>query len=173
MKIAVLVTDIAGNDEHPLKSVECPRNVAKYDKSGSNTYDTIFLSKENASKILVKLIRENVFDVFINLCEEAEDDVVKVLHDHNVAYTGADPPFYTVTKLSMKMAAMMACVAIPDHVFLNSMKDFESKIDRLKEIPKPWFVKQANGHDSIGRLSGCFLERLVLESYSMFSIKRL
>lgn len=71
----------------------------------------IVLLKRPVRETIVDLARQNRFDVYFNLCDApiAEDyagiDVVRVLEELNLAFTGADSRFYDPTREEMQAAA--------------------------------------------------------------------
>uniref|UniRef100_A0A915HLL4 Uncharacterized protein n=1 Tax=Romanomermis culicivorax TaxID=13658 RepID=A0A915HLL4_ROMCU len=111
MNIAALFEDYNDN-VHYLKNLVPAGNVSKYDKTNLHTYDHVPLKKLDAIKCVKDLIFSKKYDLFINLCEDLDDGnrcgqaMVELLHKMNVAYTGAAPKFYGISKIGMKMAAV-------------------------------------------------------------------
>jgi len=57
------------------------------------------------------MVNKKSYDIYLNLCEGLHGDevagaeVVEMLERLNVAYTGARPNYYSMSKLAMKMCA--------------------------------------------------------------------
>uniref|UniRef100_A0A915IRT4 ATP-grasp domain-containing protein n=1 Tax=Romanomermis culicivorax TaxID=13658 RepID=A0A915IRT4_ROMCU len=75
-------------------------------------------------------------------------EIVDFLQKMNVAYTGAGPKFYSLSKTGMKIAAVSSGVNIPDYLTVESLDELDES--RLAELGMPLIVKHATGHDSIG-----------------------
>uniref|UniRef100_A0A915HX18 SET domain-containing protein-lysine N-methyltransferase n=1 Tax=Romanomermis culicivorax TaxID=13658 RepID=A0A915HX18_ROMCU len=122
MRVAILVSNVVENDNNQsvMQDVEYQRNVTKYNRSNRHTYDTIPLTKTNAKKLIDKFIREEKYDVFINLCDER----------------------------CAKIAAANSGIPIPDFEFVRTMEDFRFRMERLREISAPWIVKTVNSYNN-------------------------
>jgi D-alanine-D-alanine ligase len=101
----------------------------------------------------LKNLKQQGFDVFVNLCEGHLEwdvpsvDVIHALEALDVAYTGPSPALYEPRKISLKRAAIAAGVCSPRFVLARSPTDAEQAADRLRF---PVFVKPNEGGDSFG-----------------------
>jgi D-alanine-D-alanine ligase len=92
-------------------------------------------------------------DVFVNLCDGTPDDelsgidLVRLLEERGVAFTGAGSGFFDPTRLEMKQAAKSVDIPIPGSLFINLEQDLVNFDHRLCF---PLLVKPPHGYASIG-----------------------
>ena len=93
------------------------------------------------------------FDVFLNMCDGAADedrpglDVVLVLEELNVPFTGAASHFYEPTREQMKGVCQKFGIRAPRGLTFESLEAFKFGMDGLHY---PMIVKHPNSYGSIG-----------------------
>jgi len=101
---------------------------------------------------VTRLVREDRFDLFFNLCDGAADqsipgiEVVRTLEEHGVPFTGATSGFYEPTREEMKQACRSEGIPTPDYVFAASDADVERAASTLRF---PLFVKHHSSYSSV------------------------
>ncbi len=102
----------------------------------------------------IRALAEKDFDLYLNLCDgswDADDDpgieVVQLLEELNLAYTGASSDFYDPSRDEMKRACAHCGIAAPAGVVVSSLEGLEKEIAGLRY---PLLVKHANSYASIG-----------------------
>lgn len=133
-----------------------------YDTEGKYEWHTVMVDKATAEAQVRRLVREGKFDLFMNLCDGAFDEdragieVVRALEKCNVAYTGADVPFYEITKEKMKKLALYHSIPIAPHAFVFEvdMEDDEAGLAQVSQhvdgLTFPLIAKHFDGDNSVG-----------------------
>ena len=99
-----------------------------------------------------KLIAEDRFDLFFNLCDGAADqdipgiEVVEALESSGVPFAGASSNFYEPTRIQMKEACAAVGVAAPAYVMAETPEDVEHAARTLRF---PLFVKHYSSYASV------------------------
>ena len=115
------------------------------------TWDVATLDKENSVRDITRRVNKG-YDVFFNLCDGAERqdspgiEVVKILEDLGVPFTGATSDFYEPTRIQMKAACHAEGIATPAHVLARTLEDVERAAYTLRF---PLFVKHYNSYASV------------------------
>lgn len=91
------------------------------------------------------------FDVFFNLCdgdgrEYPGIDVVRMLEEHGVPFTGPTSACFDPTRLQMKQACRKARIATPKHVVVRDEADAHKALDKLRF---PMIVKCYQSYASV------------------------
>lgn len=95
---------------------------------------------------------EQGFDVYMNLCDGAEDtdsagiEVVRTLEAHGVPFTGATSEFFEPTREAMKVACRAEGIATPNYVFARNAADVARA---ARELRFPLIVKHHSSYSSI------------------------
>lgn len=103
--------------------------------------------------VLRPLSQKNEFDVYFNLCDGAADedypgkDVVLALEQLNLAFTGAESPFYDPTREEMQAAAEAQGIGFVKGFRANTFRDLERHARALRY---PLMVKHPNSYGSEG-----------------------
>ena len=99
-----------------------------------------------------KLIAENRFDLFFNLCDGAADqdipgiEVIQAMERHGVPFAGASSECYEPTRVEMKEACHALGIATPDYVVASTPEDVERAAETLRF---PLFVKHYSSYASV------------------------
>ena len=100
-----------------------------------------------------RALLEEGFDVFFNLCDGSETqpdepgiEVVQVLEEAGVPFTGAGSAFYEPSRVQLKEACGRAGIATPAWVLAKEEKDLEEALESLRF---PMFVKHFNSYASV------------------------
>jgi len=107
---------------------------------------------DTSAAAVTRLIREECFDLFFNLCDGAADqdtpgiEVVRTLEAHGVPFTGATSEFYEPTREEMKQACRDQGIGTPDYVFASNESDVERAASTLRF---PLFVKHHSSYSSV------------------------
>lgn len=153
MKIAVLKVD--NNKTYSDISKHEPEVKPSYyfQKYSNFTITQEFcLSKSDCINTLEKIY--NNFDIFVNLCDGAQDDdrpgieVVRFLEEKRKFFTGAGSTFYEPSREQMKYAAILNNINVPEYIFFFSEDEFYKY--NLKKIKYPCVVKHYCSYSSIG-----------------------
>lgn len=103
--------------------------------------------------VQTRALLEQRFDLYFNLCDGAEGqrdvpgiEVVQVLEEAGVPFTGATSSFYEPTRMQMKEACARAGIATPRSVLARDDADLERAADTLRF---PVFVKHYNSYASV------------------------
>ncbi len=148
MKIAILNVDNI-NSESSISQVEPFANPVSW--LGENDWERFYISKLQSKKQVTEILTAK-FDVIFNLCDGAVGDdrpgieVVKILEETNIPFTGASSGFYEPTRKEMKMACIKAGIRFPRGFEIYSLSETES----LKDLNFPMIVKHPNSYNSIG-----------------------
>lgn len=113
----------------------------------------IVLLKRPVREKIVEVARQNRFDVYFNLCDApiSEDyagiDVVEVLEELNLPFTGSDSRFYDQTREEMQAAAVASGVGFAKGYRISR----EEELDRLtRNLHYPLMVKHPQSFGSTG-----------------------
>lgn len=113
----------------------------------------VVLLRQPVRNTIVQLAKENKYDVYFNLCDApiAEDgpgiDVVQVLEELNLPFTGSDSKFYDPTREEMQSAAEASGVGFARGYRISREED----LDRLtKNLSYPLMVKHPQSFGSTG-----------------------
>ncbi len=109
-------------------------------------------------EMLRELVARNEFDVYINICEGYEKepepegeyqgiDVVNMLEELNVPYTGATPEFFDPTREEMQAAADAHGVGFARGYRLHSVDEAQALVKNLRY---PIMVKHPQSYGSTG-----------------------
>jgi len=115
-------------------------------------WETLLLKRPVREKI-VEVARQNRFDVFFNLCDApiAEDyagiDVVEVLEELNLPFTGADSRFYDPTREKMQAAAEANGIGFARGYRISRPEELESL---TRNLQYPLMVKHPQSFGSTG-----------------------
>lgn len=100
----------------------------------------------------VEQLIDEGFDLFFNLCDGAADqdlpgiEVIELLEQRNVPFTGATSECYEPTRTQMKEACHKLGIATPNHIVAKNTDD----VDRAaKELTFPLFVKHYSSYASV------------------------
>jgi D-alanine-D-alanine ligase len=99
-----------------------------------------------------RLIDENRFDVFFNLCDGAADqdlpgiEVIQLLEARGVPFTGATSECYEPTRVEMKEACARIGIATPAYVVARTPDEVEHAAATLQF---PLFVKHYSSYASV------------------------
>jgi len=114
--------------------------------------------KDPVQQVLRELIARNEFDVYLNICEGYEQeenpegeyqgiDVVNILEELNVPYTGATPSFFDPTREEMQAAADAHGVGFAKGY---QVKSVEEAVALVKNLRYPIMVKHPKSYGSTG-----------------------
>lgn len=109
------------------------------------------LKKKSCVEQVSRLVREG-FDLFFNLCDGAADqnvpgiEVVRVLEEAGVPFTGASSEFYEPSREAMKEACRREGIPTPHYLIARSEEDVERAASTLKF---PLFVKHHSSYASV------------------------
>jgi D-alanine-D-alanine ligase len=112
----------------------------------------VLVKKATAYQQIRDLVKRNEFEVFVNLCDGAFDEdragaeVVQILENFNVPFTGGNSGFYEPSKELMKMMAYYFGVNTPAYAFAYNAEDIED----ATKLRFPVIVKHFNGYSSVG-----------------------
>ena len=104
-------------------------------------------------KTLLALKEKNEFDVYLNLCEGYDDwyytglDVVRVLEELNLPFTGSNSRFYNPTREEMQFAAESIGVEFAKGGNVSTVGEAEALAEGLRY---PLMVKHPNSYGSVG-----------------------
>ncbi|MHC5027916.1 MAG: D-alanine--D-alanine ligase family protein, partial [Planctomycetota bacterium] len=99
-----------------------------------------------------RLIREDDFDLYFNLCDGAADEdhagieVIETLERHGVPFTGAVSSCYEPSRVAMKKACRQIGIATPAYVVARKEADVERA---ARTLSFPLFVKHHSSYASI------------------------
>ncbi len=117
-----------------------------------DTVDHVLVNKLTAFKQLKALSKQG-YDCFVNLIDGYPEweipsfELIHILEQLNLPYTGPTPQIYHVPKDVMKYVSYAVGVRTPRHVVIENAKE----IDRaFSELRFPMFVKPAHAGDSLG-----------------------
>ena len=102
------------------------------------------LVKTSSAEVVSRLVAEEIFDLFFNLCDGAADqdipgiEVVETLEKLGVPFTGATSNYYEPTREEMKEACRKERIATPAAVLARNETDVERAAETLRF---PLFVK--------------------------------
>jgi D-alanine-D-alanine ligase-like ATP-grasp enzyme len=171
MKICVLNVDNQ-NSTSAISKLEPLADPSEWLKEYS--WDRFFICKKNAETQINKLLQKQ-YDVFLNLCDGAEGEdrpgieVVEILENAKVAFTGAGSAFYDPSKEEMKTACIKAGINFPKGVTVFS-SDYLS--DNINGMLFPMIVKHPKSYNSIGMTKDslvCNLTTLKIQVEKMIS----
>ena len=100
----------------------------------------------------VEKLIDDGFDLFFNLCDGAADqdipgiEVIELLEQRKVPFTGASSECYEPTRIEMKEACHTLGIATPKYVVAKNLKDVERA---AKELNFPLFVKHYSSYASV------------------------
>lgn len=114
--------------------------------------------KDPVQKVLSELIARDEFDVYLNICEGYEQeenpegeyqgiDVVNLLEELNVPYTGATPGFFDPTREEMQAAADAHGVGFAKGY---QVRGVEEAVELVKNLRYPIMVKHPKSYGSTG-----------------------
>lgn len=112
-----------------------------------------FIMSSPVLDALSALKKQDVFDVYLNLCEGYEEpeysglDVVLAFEKLNLPFTGADSGFYEPTREEMQSAAERRGVGFVRGVNVSGIGEVEALNGRLRY---PLMVKHPNSYGSTG-----------------------
>lgn len=115
-------------------------------------WEMILLARPVRDKIMA-IAAENRFDVYFNLCDGSvyEDtpglDVVQVLEELNLPFTGSDSKFYDPTREQMQAAAEANGVGFARGFRVSREQDLDGLVSGLRY---PLMVKHPQSYGSIG-----------------------
>lgn len=147
MKIAILLSSYA-NSSADTKAFDLP-----YDpRPWLSDHDcSLFAIGKNEIESLIPQLRQDAYDVVINLCDGAFDEdragieVVNALMKEGIPFTGADRNFYEPSRVAMKEACAEAGILTPRAYTLSRLEDLQ-----IKALPFPLIVKHPNSYNSVG-----------------------
>ena len=147
LRICLLTTQDLDADPFPADDWPCdPR---PYLPEAHWTVAT--LKKKSCVEQVSRLVREG-FDLFFNLCDGAADqdipgiEVVRVLEDAGVPFTGASSEFYEPSREDMKEACRREGIPTPSYVVARNEEDVERAANTLSF---PLFVKHHSSYASV------------------------
>lgn len=147
LRICLLTTQDLDADPFPADDWPCdPR---PYLPEAHWTVTT--LKKKNSVERVSQLVRDG-FDLFFNLCDGAEDqdipgiEVVRVLEDAGVPFTGASSEFYEPSREAMKEACRREGIPTPRYLIAHDEQDVERAASTLEF---PLFVKHHSSYASV------------------------
>jgi D-alanine-D-alanine ligase len=149
MKICILKVDNE-NSNSAISKYEPTSNPINWIKT--HKFEQWSVSANNSKTILHQLLKKD-FDIFINLCDGAENEdrpgieVVKILEKAGKAFTGAGSTFYEPTRIEMKNACNDANINYPKGLIVE--KNYNVG-DLLNTLQFPMIVKHFNSYNSIG-----------------------
>lgn len=112
--------------------------------------------KDPVKEVLREVVARNEFDVYLNICEGFEFgeeyeyqgiDVVNVLEELNVPYTGATPAFFDPTREEMQAAADAHGVGFAKGYRVHSAEEAQKLVKNLRY---PIMVKHPKSYGSTG-----------------------
>ena len=149
MKIAVLVSSyenssspFRGLDEYPEPSIWMPEH----------QWTRVLIEKASAVRQVREVARAG-YDVVVCLCDgvweedRAGVEVVIELERQGVAYTGADPRFFNVSRQALKLVCADVQVDTPRYVFASGRQDADLAAEHLRF---PLLVKHPDSYGSLG-----------------------
>ncbi|MGL4609702.1 MAG: hypothetical protein ACRCYY_08460 [Trueperaceae bacterium] len=115
--------------------------------------EVYFIQKETYETQILELVPKN-FDVFINLCDgttNSEDssagyEVVELLEELGVAFTGAKSSFYEPPRVQMKKVCRRRNIKSPGYIFATHLEGVNDALS----LKFPLIVKHPNGYGSVG-----------------------
>ena len=114
---------------------------------------SVIVMEPPVKKTLRSTIKDDGFDVYLNLCEGYDDwyytgrDVVQALEELDLPFTGADSRFYNPTREQMQAVGEDAGVRFARGRNISSVGEVEALTDELKY---PLMVKHPNSYGSVG-----------------------
>ena len=149
MKICVLQPDYSTTNVD-YKNWDPARDLARLLPGDTVHHESI--NKLTAFKQLKALSKQG-FDIFVNLIDGYPEweipsfELIHILEQLNLPYTGPTPKIYHVPKDVMKYVSYAVGVKTPRHVVIDAVED----VDRVfRELRFPLFVKPAHAGDSLG-----------------------
>lgn len=133
-----------------------------YYKNEDYIFENVMIKKSTASQQIRDLSRMD-YDIFLNLCDGAADEdragreVVELLEQYNLAFTGADSKNFESKKETQKMLAHYYDVKTPAFGFAYDEQEAQ---EIAKELRFPLIVKHHNGYGSIGMTKNSKCENL-------------
>ena len=149
MKICVLIDSYSGI-ESPLKELDVFPEPHHY--LPGHVVETHSLNKTTVAE-QVKSLAASDFDVFMNLCDGEPDEdlpgleVVQILEELGLAYTGGNVPFYSLTRAKIKQTCDQKNIPTPAAAMVFSPLDLETAVAHLHY---PLIVKHFNSYSSLG-----------------------
>jgi D-alanine-D-alanine ligase len=147
LRICLLTTQDLDADPFPADDWPCdPRPFLP------EAHWTVATLKKRSCVGQVSELVQNGFDLFFNLCDGAEDqeipgiEVVKVLEDAGVPFTGASSEFYEPSREAMKEACRREGIPTPSYVVARNEEDVERAANTLSF---PLFVKHHSSYASV------------------------
>lgn len=135
--------------------VLCDEDYYPYDPSPflqGYHWEMYYLNLLNSASTVQELVKRD-FDIFLNLCDSSWNEpypgpeVIKVLENAEVAFTGADSAFYDPSREEMKRVCRYYGINTPMHVEAYH----EADVDRAaKTLCFPLIVKIPNSFGSMG-----------------------
>jgi len=147
LRICLLTTQ--NLDADPFPADDWPCDPRPYLPEAKWTVAT--LKKKSCVEQVSWLVRED-FDLFFNLCDGAADqdvpgiEVVRVLEDAGVPFTGASSEFYEPSREAMKEACRREGIPTPSYVVARNEEDVERAANTLSF---PLFVKHHSSYASV------------------------
>eukprot|EP01091_Cochliopodium_minus_P016251 TRINITY_DN6031_c0_g1_i1.p1 TRINITY_DN6031_c0_g1~~TRINITY_DN6031_c0_g1_i1.p1 ORF type:complete len:500 (-),score=151.00 TRINITY_DN6031_c0_g1_i1:197-1696(-) len=135
---------------------------ALYFKDEEYLFDYVMIKKATASQQIRDLSKMDYY-LFLNLCDGAPDEdragreVVELLEQYNLAFTGANSKNFDSKKETQKKLAHYYGVKTPQFGFAYTKEESEEVIEYLKY---PVIVKHFNGYGSIGMTSNSKCENI-------------
>ncbi len=142
MRVCVLADEIFGhyNPESYLKNHEWK----------------IYNVKRPAFEFVYDIAARETYDVYLNLCDGAEDeldrpgiDVVQALESLNLAFTGADSGFYAPTRAGMQALADRKNIGFPRGLQVKAGEDVAAVVAKAR-LRYPLIVKHHDSYASVG-----------------------
>jgi D-alanine-D-alanine ligase len=116
------------------------------------SWELYYLNKLNSASIVQELVKRD-FDIFLNVCDSSwyepypGPEVIKVLEQAEVAFTGADSAFYDPSREEMKRVCRLYGIHTPESVEAYYDEDIERAAETLNF---PLIVKIPNSFGSMG-----------------------
>lgn len=148
LRICLLTTQDLDADPFPKDDWPCdPRPFIP-----ESSWHVAILEDKDCTAEVTRLVDEENFDLFFNLCDGAADqdlpgiEVVQILELLQVPFTGATSEFYEPSRQQMKDACHAQGILTPKHVLAYTLEDVERAAWTLKF---PLFVKHYSSYASV------------------------
>lgn len=116
------------------------------------SWEIYFLTRMNSVRVTQELVKRD-FDIFLNMCDASwhepypGPEVIQVLENAEVAFTGADSAFYDPSREDMKKVCSYYGILTPSGVVVDHSGAIDRKIETLRF---PMIVKLPNSFGSTG-----------------------